>query len=155
MRLREYNWKIEDYENVMCMVTGVNWEAVAQPNYDDESGIPRDFNDWFKGAIIKVRKPDGQEGMLRIPQDLKQQSHYRYYAKEPDGHGLVSGYVGGPVNKDSGWKGDNVTLISPECSGVYHWVVTKDDDSGERLVDASLEPEINQLISLVSNWSQD
>ena len=155
MRLREWNWKLDDYEQVMCMVTGINWKNVAVPGYDNDQGSPRHLDDWFKGPIIKVRKPDGQEGYLRIPQNIKQQSHYRYYEDESVGHGLVSGVVGGPVNKNSGWKGDNVTLLSPAAHGVYHWGVNKDDGSGERLViGGELEEEVNNLIAEVSKWSE-
>jgi len=155
MRVKEYNWKLEDYEQVMCVVLGINWSAIAKPGYDHDQGSPRHFDEWFKGANIKVRKPDGQEGYLRIPQDIKQQGHYRYYPKESENHGLVSGVVGGPVNKDSGWKGDNVTLVSPDAYGVYHWGVNKDDGSGERLViGGELEAEVNLLINEVSSWSE-
>ncbi len=154
MRLREWNWKLDDYEQKMCMIMGINWERVADPGYDHDQGLPRHFDDWFKGPIIKVRRPDGQEGYLRIPGNIKQQSHYNHFDSEPVGHGLVSGFIDGPVNKDSGWKGDDVTLLSPEAHGVYHWGVNKDDGSGERLVDADLEPVINELISQVSSWSE-
>ena len=118
MRLREWNWKIDDYEQQMCMILGINWERVAAPGYDNDQGSPRNFDSWFKGPIIKVRKPNGQEGLLRIPGNIKQQSHYNHFDGEPVGHGLVSGFVDGPVNKNSGWKGDNVTLLSPEAHGV-------------------------------------
>jgi len=154
MRLRDWSMDKDDYEQKMCMVMGINWERVADPGYDHDHGSPRRLDSWFKGPIIKVRKPDGQEGYLRIPQNIKQQSHYNYFEKEPAQFGLVSGVVGGPVNKDSGWKGDNVTLLSPAAHGVYHWGVNKDDGSGERIVDADLEPEINNLINQVSNWSE-
>ena len=154
MRLREWNWKIDDYEQQMCMILGINWERVAAPGYDNDQGSPRNFDSWFKGPIIKVRKPNGQEGLLRIPGNIKQQSHYNHFDGEPVGHGLVSGFVDGPVNKNSGWKGDNVTLLSPEAHGVYHWGVNKDDGSGERIVDADLEPVINELINQVSSWSE-
>ena len=154
MRVREWNGKLDDYEQVMCMVTGINWSAIAQPGYDNDQGSPRHLDDWFKGAIIKVRKPDGQEGYLRIPGNIKQQSHYRYYDGESVGHGLVSGVVGGPVNKDSGWKGDNVTLLSPEAEGVYHWGAKVIEGCGEHLVDADLEPAINDLINEVSKWTE-
>ena len=154
MRVREWNWKLDDYEQVMCMVTGINWERVANPGYDNAQGSPRHFDEWFKGPIIKVRKPSGEEGYLRIPNNITQQSHYGYYDQEPTGHGLLSGVVGGPLNKDSGWKGDNVTLLSPEAHGVYHWGVNKDNGSGERLVDADLEPAIDELINQVSKWTE-
>ena len=154
VRLRDWNWDLNDYEQQMCMVMGIDWDHVAEGSYDHDQGVPRNFDSWFKGAFIKVRKPNGQEGKLRIPQNIKQQSHYNYYEKEPVSHGLVSGVVGGPVNKDSGWMGDNVTLISPAANHVYHWGVNKDDGSGERLVDASLEPEINNLINEVSKWAK-
>ena len=154
MRLREWNWKLDDYEQVMCMVMGIDWERVAKPGYDNDQGSPRNFDSWFKGPIIKVRKPNGDEGLLRIPQNIKQQSHYNYYEAESAGHGLMSGVVGAPVNKNSGWKGDNVTLISPEAQGVYHWGVNKDNGSGKRLVDADLEPAIDELINEVSKWTE-
>ena len=155
MRVREWNWNIDDYEQVMCMVTGIDWHRVAKPGYDNDQGLPRNFDSWFKGPIIKVRKPNGDEGMLRVPNNIKQQGHYSYYDQEPVTHGLVSGVVGGPVNKDGGWKGDNETLISPDAYGVYHWGVNKDDDSGERLVcGGELEEEVNSLIAEVSKWSE-
>ena len=155
MRLKEWNWKIDDYEQQMCMVLGINWSAIAKPGYDNDQGSPRHFDEWFKGPVIKVRMPDGKEGYLRIPQDIKQQSHYRYYDKVSENHGLVSGVVGGPVNKDSGWKGDNVTVLTDAAYGVYHWGVNKDDDSGERLVaGGELEEEVNMLINQVSSWSE-
>ena len=155
MRLREWDWKVDDYQQRMCMVLGINWEQVAKPNYDHDQGSPRHFDEWFKGAVIRVRKPDGQEGHLRIPQDIKQQPHYTYYEKESANHGLVSGFIDGPVNKDKGWKGDNMTMLSDAAYGVYHWGVNKDDGSGERVVDADLEPLINELISQVSRgWSE-
>jgi hypothetical protein len=153
MRVRDWNFKLDDYEQVMCMVTGINWSAVAKPGYDTDQGSPRHFDQWFKGAIIKVRKPDGQEGYLRIPQNIKQQSHYNYYEQESVGHGLVSGVVGGPVNKDSGWKGDLHRPLSENAMNVYHWGVNKDNGSGERLVDAELEPQIDEIIAEVSRWS--
>ncbi len=139
----------------MCIVLGVNWSAIAKPGYDHDQGSPRHFDEWFKGANIKVRMPDGKEGYLRIPQDIKQQGHYRYYPKESENHGLVSGVVGGPVNKNSGWKGDVHRVLSDDAYGVYHWGVNKDDGSGERLVGGGeLEEEVNNLIAQVSKWSE-
>ena len=154
MRVREWNWKLDDYEQVMCMVTGINWERVADPGYDNAQGSPRHFDEWFKGPIIKVRKPAGEEGYLRLPHNITQQSHYGYHETEPTGHGLLSGVVGGPLNKDSGWKGDNVTLLSPEAHGVYLWGSKVNEGMGKRLVDADLEPTIDELINEVSKWTQ-
>ena len=125
------------------------------PGYDNDQGSPRRLDSWFQGSIIKVRKPNGQEGYLRIPQNIKEQPHYSYYEKEPTNFGLLNGVVGGAVNKNSGWKGDNVTVLSDAAHGVYHWGVTKDDDSGERLVaGGELEEEVNNLIAEVSKWSE-
>jgi len=153
MRVREFNWKTDDYEQMMCVVTGINWEQVAVPSYDHDRGAPRHFDAWFKGAIINVRMPDGKSGYLRIPQNIKQQSHHNYYDQEPANFALVSGVVGGPVNRNKGWKGDVHRNLSDEAYGVYHYGVNKDDDSGERIVDADLEPELNNLINEVSKWS--
>ena len=151
MRNQEWSWDLNGYEQQMCMVVGIDWERVAEPGYDEQQGMPRNFDRWFKGAIIKVRMPDGKEGRLPIPQNIKQQSHYGYYDDEPHGFGLVSGVVGGPVNKNSGWKGDNVTPISPDAGKVYHWDVSKERG---RLVDGELEQEINNLVSQVSEWAE-
>ena len=152
MRTQEWDWDLNDYKNVMCMVTGINWKNVAVPDYKNNEGSPRHFDDWFKGPIIKVRKPSGQESFLRIPQNITQQSHYRYHDKESVSFGLMSGVVGGSLNKDDGWKGDNVTLLSPEAEGVYHWGPKVTEGYGEHLVDAELEPAINDLINQVSKW---
>jgi hypothetical protein len=154
MRTQEWDWDLNDYKNVMCMVTGINWKNVAVPDYKNNEGSPRHFDDWFKGPIIKVRKPSGQESFLRIPQNITQQSHYRYYDKESASFGLMSGVVGGSLNKDDGWKGDNVTLLSPEAEGVYHWGPKVIEGYGEHLVDAELEPAINDLINQVSKWTE-
>ena len=154
MRTQEWDWDLNDYKNVMCMVTGINWKNVAVPDYKNDEGSPRHFDDWFKGPIIKVRKPSGQESFLRIPQNITQQSHYRYHDKESVSFGLMSGVVGGSLNKDDGWKGDNVTLLSPEAEGVYHWGPKVTEGYGEHLVDAELEPAINDLINQVSKWTE-
>ncbi len=153
MRIRDYDYEVGDYRQMMCVVTGIDWNQVAKPGYDNDQGSPRRLDSWFQGSIIKVRKPNGQEGYLRIPQNIKEQPHYSYYEKEPTNFGLLNGVVGGAVNKNSGWKGDNVTLLSPSAHGVYHWGVNKDDDSGERIVaGGELEEEINNLVSQVSKW---
>ena len=153
MRIRDYDYEVGDYRQMMCVVTGIDWKNVAVPGYDNDQGSPRRLDSWFQGSIIKVRKPNGQEGYLRIPQNIKEQPHYSYYEKDPTNFGLLNGVVGGAVNKNSGWKGDNVTLLSPSAHGVYHWGVNKDDDSGERIVaGGELEEEINNLISQVSKW---
>ena len=153
MRIRDYDYEVGDYRQMMCIVTGIDWHSVAKPGYDNDQGSPRRLDSWFQGSIIKVRKPNGQEGYLRIPQNIKEQPHYSYYEKEPTNFGLLNGVVGGAVNKNSGWKGDNVTLLSPSAHGVYHWGVNKDDDSGERIVaGGELEEEINNLVSQVSKW---
>ena len=155
IRLRDWNWDLNDYEQKMCMVIGIDWHHVAEGDYDHEQGMPRLFERWFKGAFIKVRKPNGQEGKLRLPQNIKEQPHHSYYEVEPVSHALASGVVGGPVNKDSGWMGDNATLISPHANGIYHWGVNKDAGSGERIVaGGELEKEVNQLINQVSKWSE-
>ena len=151
MRVRDYDYEVGDYRQMMCVVTGIDWNQVAKPGYDNDQGSPRRLDGWFQGPIIKVRKPNGQVGHLRIPQNIKEQPHYGYYEKEPTNFGLLNGVVGGAVNKNSGWKGDNVTLLSPSAHGVYHWGVNKDDDSGERIVaGGELEEEINNLVSQVS-----
>ena len=105
---------LNDYEQKMCMVMGINWEPRCRSlAMTTNKAHLATLTEWFKGAVIKVRQAlTVKRAYLRIPQNIKQQSHYRYYEKEPVSHGLVSGVVGGPVNKNSGWKGDNVTVLS-------------------------------------------
>ena len=150
MRKREWDWKINDYKQVMCMVTGINWERVAEPGYDTSQGSPRHFDRWFKGAMIQVRMPNGDEGLMRIPQDTQQQSHYNYYDSADSSWGLVSGVVGGNLNKDKGWMGDNETLVSPEAGAVYMY--GHHAEKGERIVDKDLQPEIDKLVNQVSEY---
>lgn len=151
MRKREWDYQKNDYGQVMCMVTGIEWDRVADPGYDTSQGLPRHFDEWFKGPIIRVRMPNGDEGNMRLPQDIKQQSHYNYYEKESESWGLVSGVANGNTNEDRGWMGGNETLLSPEAGGVYHWGTNKAGE-GNRVVDSDLQPEIDRLVNQVSKW---
>ena len=150
MRKQEWDWKNNDYKQVMCMITGINWERVAEPGYDNPQGSPCHFDSWFKGPMIQVRMPNGDEGLMRLPQNTEQQSHYHYYESADASWGLVSGVVGGNINKDKGWMGDNETLVSPESGGVY--LYGRKAEQGERIVDKDLQPEIDKLVNQVSEY---
>ena len=69
---------------------------------------------------------------------------------EDESWGLVSGVVGGNLNKDKGWKGDNVTLLSPEAGGIYMY--GHQAEKGDRIADPELQPEIDELVNQVSQW---
>jgi len=150
MRKRDWSWKANDYEQVMCMVIGIDWDRIAEPGYDTPQGLPRNADRWFKGVMIRVRDPNGNEGLMRLPQNIKQQSAYGYYEQDDETWGLVSGVVGGNLNKDKGWMGDNVTLLSPEAGGVYSY--GREAKEGRRIVDQDLQPEIDRLINQVSEY---
>jgi hypothetical protein len=150
MRQRQWSWKANDYEQVMCMVIGIDWDRVAVPGYDTPQGLPRNLDRWFKGPMIRVRAPNGDEGLMRLPQNTQQQSWYGYYEDEDESWGLVSGVVGGPVNKDKGWMGDNVMPLSPDAEGVYMYGHRA--DKGDRIADPELQPEIDKLVNQVSQY---
>ena len=150
MRQRQWSWKSNDYEQVMCMVIGIDWNRVAEPGYDTPQGLPRNLDRWFKGPMIRVRAPNGDEGLMRLPQNTQQQSWYAYYEDEDPSWGLVSGVVGGNLNKDSGWMGDNVTLLSPDAQGVYMYGHRA--EKGDRIADPELQPEIDKLVNQVSQY---
>ncbi len=150
MHKRDYDWKINDYAQVMCMVVGIDWDRVAEPGYDTPQGLPRNADRWFRGAMIRVREPNGDEGLMRIPQNIQQQTCYGYYEDKDPSWGLVSGVAGGNLNEDKGWMGDNVTLLSPETDGVYSY--GSKVQKGERIVDQELQPEIDRLVGQVSKW---
>ena len=150
MRQRQWSWKSNDYEQVMCMVIGIDWDRVAEPGYDTPQGLPRNLDRWFKGPMIRVRAPNGDEGLMRLPQNIQQQSWYAYYEDEDPSWGLVSGVAGGNLNKDSGWQGDNVTPLSPEAGGVYMY--GHQPEKGQRIVDVELQPEIDELVNQVSQY---
>lgn len=156
MRVQEYDYRKGDYEQLLCVVTGINWELIGEPDYDTPQGLPRSFDDWFKNHLINVHKPNGETWQLPLPQNIKQQANYRYHPEEPVRHGLMSGVVGGSVNKSNGWKGDNVTLLSPDAFGIYHRGTRKPEGSeGIRLAaGGELEEEVNRLINQVSGWSE-
>ena len=153
MRKRDWSWKTNDYEQVMCMVVGIDWEQVAEPGYDTPQGLPRNADRWFKGPMIRVRQPNGDEGLLRIPPNIQQQTSYGYYEEENEAFGLASGVVGGNLNKDKGWMGDNVTLLSPEADGVYTYE-GRAVAEGRRIMDQDLQPEIDELVGQVSKWRE-
>ena len=151
MRKRDWDHNKSDYAQTICMVTSIEWDRIAEPGYNTPGGAPRHFDEWFKSPIIRVRMPNGDEGNMRLPQDIKQQSHYNYYEKESESWGLVSGVANGNINEDRGWMGGNETLLSPEAGGVYHWSTNKAGE-GNRVVDSDLQPEIDRLVNQVSKW---
>ena len=89
MRQRQWSWKSNDYEQVMCMVIGIDWNRVAEPGYDTPQGLPRNLDRWFKGPMIRVRAPNGDEGLMRLPQNTQQQSWYGYYEGEDQSLSLI------------------------------------------------------------------
>jgi len=148
--MRQRQWNRGEYRAVMCMVVGIEWDRVAEPGYDTPQGLPRNADRWFKGVMIRVRQPDGHEGLMRLPYDIKQQPCYGYDDQPSEDWGLVSGVANGNLNKDKGWMGDNVTLLSPEADGVYTY--GRAAAEGRRIVDQELQPEIDELVNQVSNW---
>jgi len=147
MRYRDWDMEKNEYVQTMCLVTGIDWNGVAEPGYDTSQGLPRGFEQWFKHGMIVVRRPNGETGKLRIPRDVQQQSSYDYHEKESEIHGLVSPVLNGEVNKDNGWRGDNVTLISPDAAGIYRW-------GTNGLADKEFEPVVDELVNQVSKYSQ-
>ena len=87
---------------------------------------------------------------MRLPRNIKQQSFYNYSEGESESWGLVSGVMGGSLNKNDGWMGDNVTLLSPEAFGVSLYGARA--EKGERIVDAEIQPEIDRLVNQVSKY---
>ena len=150
MRKQQWSWKANDQVQVMCMVVGIEWDRVAEPGYDTPQGLPRNADRWFKGPMIRVREPNGDEGLMRIPQNIQQQTCYGYYEGEDQSWGLVSGVAGGNLNEDKGWMGDNVTLLSPEAGGVYSY--GHQVEKGQRIDDQDFQPEIDELVNQVSQW---
>ena len=105
MRKQQWSWKANDQVQVMCMVVGIDWDRVAEPGYDTPQGLPRNADRWFKGPMIRVREPNGDEGLMRIPQNIQQQTCYGYYEGEDQSWGLVSGVAGGNLNEGQGLDG--------------------------------------------------
>ena len=84
MRQRQWSWKANDYEQVMCMVIGIDWDRVAEPGYDTPQGLPRNLDRWFKGPMIRVRAPNGDEGLMRLPQNTQQQSSAKKFSQKAE-----------------------------------------------------------------------
>jgi len=148
MRYREWDHQSSDYVDVPLMVMGIEWSQVAQPGYDTNQGVPRHLDMWFKESFINVKMRDGFVKRLRLPQDITQQTRYNYYETPAKQWGLLSPVHGAKVNKDSGWMGDNVTMISPAVPGVYCWG-SENSDVSDRMVDTDLGPVLSQLAAEV------
>jgi len=145
MRYRDWCYKTDDYTQTFCIVTNIDWSGVAVPGYDTPQGSPRNFDGWFRSPLITVRRPNGQTGKLKIPRDVKQQTSYDYHENPSENHGLASPVLNGTVNKNNGWVGDNVTLVSPKAGNVYRW-------GSKGLVDKELEPAIDRLVNDVTKY---
>ena len=151
MRKQQWSWKANDQVQVMCMVVGIEWDRVAEPGYDTPQGLPRNADRWFKGPMIRVREPNGDEGLMRIPQNIQQQTCYGYYEGEDPKLGTSQRCCSVATSmKDKGWMGDNVTLLSPEAGGVYSY--GHQVEKGQRIEDQDFQPEIDELVNQVSQW---
>ena len=148
--MRQQQWNRGEYQQVMSMVVGIEWDRVAEPGYDTHGGLPNHLDRWFKGAMIRVRQPDGNEGLMGLPYDVTQQTYYRYDDQSSDSWGLASGVANGDLNAGNGWMGDNVTLLSPDADGIYQYGARA--EKGQRIVDQELQPEIERLINEVSKF---
>ena len=120
--------------------------------YDTKQGLPHNFEQWFSQSFIKIQTPGDGTRTSNIPRNIPQQSFCRHsyhrYDTDPDAitYGIASPVLGGNVNKDKGWKGDNVTLISPSAEGLYRM-------SSDGIADQDLRPIVEKLISDVgSMW---
>jgi len=142
--VREWNWKEESYSMAPALVSYIEWDKVAQPGYQTPQGIPNIFEDWFSKPMIRVQSPSG-ESAIRIPYSLKQCPEYHWYeGREDHNSSLISPYHAGEVNKNKGWKGDDISLIDPEhCSKVQRW------SSVSWCADEELTPVIEKLIAEV------
>jgi hypothetical protein len=148
--MRQRQWNLGEYRTVMSMVVGIEWDRVAEPGYDTHGGLPNHLDRWFRSAMIRVRQPDGNEGLMRLPYDVEQQPYYGYDDQSSEDWGLVSGVANGNLNTDNGWMGDNVTLLSPDADGIYQYGARA--EKGQRIVDQELQPEIDRLVEQVSKW---
>ena len=148
MRYRDWDHQTNDYANTPVMVMGIDWNHVAEPGYDTHQGIPRHLDMWFREAFIKVKMRDGFVKRMRLPQDIAQQTSYNYHETPSNQWGLLSPVHGGTVNKDSGWMGDNVTMISPAVPGVYSWRSNAETTS-DYMVDRDLGPVLDELLAAV------
>jgi len=147
MYYRDWSYETRDYTQSFALVLGVDWSKIASPGHDSSQGLPRGFEEWFRGSFIKARMSDGSMKYFRIPSDVRQQSKRNYSETRDAYEGLTNPVRGGKLNKDNGWMGENVTLIDPACHGIYRW-------SKEGIVDEELQPVIEKLISDAgSKWS--
>ena len=147
MYSRDWSHQARDYIQSFALVLGVDWSKIASAGYDSSQGLPRSFEEWFRGPFIMARLPDGSMKYFRIPSDIRQQSKRNYSDSRSPSAGLASPVRGGKLNKDNGWMGENVTLVDPACHGIYRW-------SKEGMEDEELQPVVEKLISDAgSRWS--
>ena len=148
MRYHAWDHKTNEYADAAVMVMGLDWSQVAPPGYDTRQGIPLHLDMWFREAFIKVKMPDGFVKRMRLPQDIAQQTSYNYHETPSKQWGLLSPVHGATVNKDSGWMGDNVTMISPAVPGVYSWRSNAEHIS-DYMVDRDLGTVLDELCGAV------
>jgi hypothetical protein len=146
MHMRQWNWSIDDYSKSYLILSHIDWEKVAEPGYDHQQGMPKNFDNWFRGRFLVAKDSDGKTHRFGMPRNIKQQAKGDYYEDGSKQEGLASPNLGGQVNKSSGWCGDNVTLIDPSVDGLFSW------NKEEPLADAELTPLVLDLINEVHKW---
>ena len=147
MQFRDWDYETHEYSQSFAIVTGLDWSKVAPVNHSCTDGLPRTLSAWFSAPFIQARMPAGDTKLFKIPRNIPQQSSYDYYEEPSINHSLAGPVSGGSVNKNNGWQGDNVTLISPSVSSIYRY-----DSKG--LADDDLNPIVEKLLADAgTEWS--
>tara|TARA_R110002060_G_scaffold31841_5_gene42478 strand:+ start:662 stop:1558 length:897 start_codon:yes stop_codon:yes gene_type:complete len=147
MQFRDWDYNKKEYCQSFALVTGLDWDRVAQIDHGNGAMVPRDLATWFSACFIKVRMPAGNTKFCKIPRNIPQQCDYNYYEEPSDNQDLANPVIGGSVNKDSGWFGDHVTLVSPEVSSIYRY-------NSKSITDEDLNPIVEKLLAEVgTEWS--
>ena len=146
MHMRQWSWSANDYSKSYLIVSHIDWDKVAVPGYDHQQGMPKNFDNWFRGRFIIAKDPDGNSHRFGMPRNIKQQAIGDYYEDGSKQEGLASPNLGGQVNKSSGWRGDNVALIDPSVDGLFSW------NKEQPLADAEMNPQVLSLINEVHKW---
>ena len=147
MQFRDWDYETNEYCQRFAIVTGLDWSKVAPINHSCIDGLPRSLSTWFSAPFIQARMPAGDTKLFKIPRNIPQQCNYNYYEEPSALHDLASPVIGGSVNKNNGWQGDNVTLISPSVSSIYRY-----DSKG--ITDDDLNPIVEKLLTDAgTEWS--
>lgn len=112
--IQRYDWDQRAYVDRLAVITDIDWDAIAQPDYDNRDGAPDYVNIWFGKNMIKYQYCDDSSEWGYSPFPHGSSTRPNPAASCNSSYKIVSLIPGAaaPRNKANGYMGDDLMMLS-------------------------------------------